>query len=303
MGEIPRRRIVGQRTVEEDAHVHAKKERTECTDLSLACPLPEASQSASIDTELRLRLRRKRSIVPWPASSGEKCSLEVDEGKQQKKQCTSGRDEQVLSRPPQLLDGQDEILWCELLNPGESVIEEWSDENEDHHGATTEQLVQGVAKKGNERGATAHRKSLIWAAKDTEWRKLEGKGAVCMLTGESAEKAKAQFADRFIPSRFVVTRPSPDEFKARWCLRGYLDPDVTELMGSGSTQSPTVSKRGRMLSCQMIDCEQWLISATGRHSWCLPGGRCSGQKNKDHCTRVFPGEESQECGMDPLSLF
>ena len=45
-----RRRIAGKRTVEEDAHVHAKKERTECTDLSLTCPLPEASQSASIGT-------------------------------------------------------------------------------------------------------------------------------------------------------------------------------------------------------------------------------------------------------------
>ena len=34
--EMPRRRIAGKRTVEEDAHVSAKKERIECTDLSLA---------------------------------------------------------------------------------------------------------------------------------------------------------------------------------------------------------------------------------------------------------------------------
>ena len=70
-----------------------------------------------------------------------------------------------------------------------------------------------------------HEKSLIWAAKDTEWKKPEEKGAVPILTGASAEKAKAQFGDRFIPSRFVVTRPGPEEFEARWCLRGYLDPD------------------------------------------------------------------------------
>ena len=34
--EMPRRRIAGKRTVEDDAHVPAKKERAECTDLSLA---------------------------------------------------------------------------------------------------------------------------------------------------------------------------------------------------------------------------------------------------------------------------
>ena len=58
-----RRRIAGKRTVEEDAHVHAKNERTECTDRNLACPLPEASQSASIDTELRLRQRGKDQLM------------------------------------------------------------------------------------------------------------------------------------------------------------------------------------------------------------------------------------------------
>ena len=80
----------------------------------------------------------------------------MDEGKQQKKQCTSGGDEQWLSLPPPPLDDQDKILWCELVNPDESFMEEWSDESEDHHGATTEQLVQGAAKKRNERGANVH---------------------------------------------------------------------------------------------------------------------------------------------------
>ena len=95
------------------------------------------------------------------------------------------------------------------------VIEEGNGENDDHQDVTTEQLVQGVARKGNERGANVHEKSLIWAAKDTERKKLEEKGAVRILTGDSAEKAKAQISNRFIPSRFVVTRPCPDEFKAR----------------------------------------------------------------------------------------
>ena len=93
--EMPRRRIAGKRAVEEDAHLSAKKERIECTDLSLACPLPEASQ-VDIDPELRLRMRGKRPavdnqvdqskrscvnelpIVPWAAPPGEKRNLEVN---------------------------------------------------------------------------------------------------------------------------------------------------------------------------------------------------------------------------------
>ena len=102
-----------------------------------------------------------------------------------------------------------------------------------------------------------HEKSLIWAAKDIEWKKLEEKGAVRILSGDSAEEAKTQFADRFVPSRFVVTRPNPEEFKARWCLPENLDPEVMELAGSGTTQSPTVSQLGRMLSCQMIVSNGW----------------------------------------------
>ena len=107
---------------------------------------------------------------------------------------------------------------------------------------TTEQLLQGATRKrkGNEKGSNAHEKSWIWAAKDTEWKKLEEKVAVRILTGASAEKAKG-----------------PEEFKARWCVRWCLDPDVMELAGSGATQFPTVSQVGRILSCQMIVSIGW----------------------------------------------
>ena len=50
----------------------------------------------------------------------------------------------------------------------------------------------------------------LWCAMlDTEWKNLEEKGAVRILSGDSAEKAKNQFGDRFIPSRYVVKRPNP----------------------------------------------------------------------------------------------
>ena len=123
-----------------------------------------------------------------------------------------------------MLEENDEILWCERLDSEEELNDE-NEANDDHEVAEMEQMVQRAARKGNERGANVYEKSLIWAA-DIEWKKLNEKGAVRILSGDSADKAKTQFGDRFTPSHYVVTRPNPGEFKARWCLRGYLDPDV-----------------------------------------------------------------------------
>ena len=168
---MPRRRIAGKRANEEDVPVSSKKERLECTDLSLACPPQETSQ-VDVESELRQRLRGKRPtadnqvdrskrscvselpIVPWSASSEEKRNLEVDEETQPEKQCISEPDEQFYR--------------------GESV-EEWNGVNDDHQDVATEQLVQDVARNGNERGVNVYEKSLIWAARDTERKKLEEK--------------------------------------------------------------------------------------------------------------------------------
>ena len=40
--------------------------------------------------------------------------------------------------------------------------------------------------------------------------------------------------------------------KARWCLRGYLDPDTIKLVSTGKTSSHTISQIGRILALQMI---------------------------------------------------
>ena len=48
-------RTAGKRTVDEDALVHAKKERSECANLRLVRSPPEAPQIACSDAEQRLR--------------------------------------------------------------------------------------------------------------------------------------------------------------------------------------------------------------------------------------------------------
>ena len=115
-------------------------------------------------------------MIPWSGPSGEKRSLDVDDEEQQKKQYTGKRSEQRLSLPPPLPDDGDEILWCELVEHDNEILAEWTAEIGGLQEVTTEQLLQGAAKQGNEKGPNVHEKSLVRAAKDTKWKKLEEKG-------------------------------------------------------------------------------------------------------------------------------
>ena len=128
------------------------------------------------------------AVIPCSGPSGEKRSLDVDDEEQQKKQCTGEKSEMRLSLAPPLPDDGDGILWCELVEHDNEVLAEWTAEIGGLQEVTTEQLLQGATRKrkGNEKGSNVHEKSLIWAAKDTEWKKLEEKGAVRILRGASA---------------------------------------------------------------------------------------------------------------------
>ena len=83
-------------------------------------------------------------------------------------------------------------------------------------------------------------------------KKFEEKGTDKVLPGDDHQRATREFSNSFIPRRLMFTQPSLDAFKACWCLLEYLDLDVMELVGSGATQTPTVSQLGRMLTVQMI---------------------------------------------------
>ena len=62
-------------------------------------------------------------------------------------------------------------------------------------------------------------------------------------------------------SRYVMTLKVEDDaaprFKARWCLQGHLDPDLTAKAELGDLQSPTLSQVGRNLIFQLLASHQW----------------------------------------------
>lgn len=101
----------------------------------------------------------------------------------------------------------------------------------------------------------------IDAAKVTEWNTWINKGVVRLVPPSQAKWIKEHQADRIMGGRFVITKkamedvienillPQPDnpehwKIKARFCLQGHLDPDLSAKAEAGQLQSPTLSRIG-----------------------------------------------------------
>ena len=106
------------------------------------------------------------------------------------------------------------------------------------------------------------------AAKVTEWNTLVSKNAVRLVPSGQAEWIKKHQPNHIMGSGFVITKkaqedvlengfiPHPDnpdhwKIKARFCLQGYLDPDLSAKAQAGLVQSPTMSQMGRTILFQL----------------------------------------------------
>ena len=111
-----------------------------------------------------------------------------------------------------------------------------------------------------EREIPEGQKASLVDAKRKEWDKMLKSEALRVHVGKDAEEKVKEFGrERLLQSCFVITQPDDPEqrrqgvFKARRCIRGYLDPDVLEL----STSSPTLSSEGLSTSLQLLSSFRW----------------------------------------------
>ncbi|CAK9023782.1 unnamed protein product, partial [Durusdinium trenchii] len=86
---------------------------------------------------------------------------------------------------------------------------------------------------------------------EVEWSAVLGTGAVKVIIGKTASKAREDWPDRIISSRMVRRKkPQPElnawKGKSRWCIHGHHDPDT----GTLCTYSPTPSTEGLMTFLQ-----------------------------------------------------
>ena len=123
------------------------------------------------------------------------------------------------------------------------------------------------AKKGRkeltEADISHERQSGLNAAKAKEWNKLVSSGAIVVHEGNEARRLKESVPrKRILKSRFVLTEadqgtsPQTQDIKARWCIRGYLDPDLLEL----DTSSPTLSMEGFSIALQLMASHGWSVN-------------------------------------------
>eukprot|EP00435_Cladocopium_sp_Y103_P023253 s2636_g5.t1 len=106
-----------------------------------------------------------------------------------------------------------------------------------------------------------------------EWQTLLSKNnAVKLHYGKAAEHIRQTRSDRFIGSRFVLTRKPLEEgqdinmhdlstftVKGRWCLQGHLDPDLEVKAQAGLLKFPTLSQIGRMILMQILASKNWQL--------------------------------------------
>lgn len=100
------------------------------------------------------------------------------------------------------------------------------------------------------------------AGKLKEWGKLLKTGSIKVHTGKDADAIRSEHPpERFLESRFVKTRrddpenPGETELKCRWCIKGFLDPDLFDLQ----RQSPTLSMEGLAVCLQIIASCKWRL--------------------------------------------
>eukprot|EP00435_Cladocopium_sp_Y103_P038006 s382_g10.t1 len=113
-------------------------------------------------------------------------------------------------------------------------------------------------------------------AKVAEWQTLIDKGAVRVVPASESRWIRKHKPNRIMGSRFVIVKKPEEEIvenggipdpanmdhwrvKARWCLQGHLDPDLSEKARAGQLQSPTLSQMGRTVMFQLMASHKWLL--------------------------------------------
>ena len=133
-------------------------------------------------------------------------------------------------------------------------------------GASFDVLVAAYLKKkaSKELPPTGHPREIqlkIDEAKLLEWNTILAKHAARLVIGPEAQAVRKHMSHRIMGSRYVITIKQEDDaaprMKARWCLQGHLDPDLSEKAMQGDLQSPTLSQVGRNMLFQLIASNHW----------------------------------------------
>ena len=150
------------------------------------------------------------------------------------------------------------------------AVQEWEACEHDIDALIAAHMQKKATKELPPTGNPSSLQQLVNESKIAEWATIVEKGAVKLHFGKQAKHIREQFPDRFIGSRFVITRkaieeavnvdvhdPTTYKVKSRWCLQGHLDPDLKQKAQDGMLQSPTLSQPSRVLLMQILASYGW----------------------------------------------
>ena len=147
-------------------------------------------------------------------------------------------------------------------NPEDTMVAEyyW-----DHARVGHEEVYVANVKKMSRKEVCAKdldpaRMQELQQAKAKEWSKMISSKAVRVHSGAAAREIMEKAGDgRILESRFVYTTEQGLQhgaLKARWCIRGYLDPDLMDL----ETSAPTLSMEGFAVVTQLLASHRWRMA-------------------------------------------
>lgn len=93
-----------------------------------------------------------------------------------------------------------------------------------------------------------------------EWKNLYNEQTNCARPslGGGVRPCESTMPERVIDARLVLANDARSEqVKARLCSKCFADPDLQQLIRSGETASPTVSRHGRWLVLQILASQGW----------------------------------------------
>lgn len=106
-------------------------------------------------------------------------------------------------------------------------------------------------KEINPKRLSSQKKQELDKAKGKEWGKMLASGAIIVHEGDAAEELIKRYGkQRTLESRFMYTSDDGTPsgvLKTRWCIKGFLDPDVLDV----ATSSPTLSNEGLAVTLQL----------------------------------------------------
>ena len=138
-------------------------------------------------------------------------------------------------------------------------------------------------------------------AKTKEWNKLISSGTIRVLSKEQSAQIRndPNMQKRILKLRFVIAKAddvemTPEiELKARWCIRGYLDPDLLFL----DTEAPTLSAEGSAIVLQCIASHKWGLQICDVEGAFLRGDNLKRSEGRIYVYQPPGGIDSLEEGV------